>query len=309
MQEILITGINGFVGRHLAQELVAQGWNVIGLGHGPEPAPKVDKFISKYIDCDLTNQKAVSKLPLNEVQAVINLAGMAAVGQSFDEPDLYMKVNVGVLTTLCERIKQLGRKDLRILAISTGAVYAPNQSMPLTENSLVSSASSPYAASKVAMEAVGQSFRAEGYDCVIARPFNHIGPGQAQGFLLPDLYEKIRSVKGSKIRVGNLQTQRDYTDVRDIARAYMALATKDRLEHAIYNVCSGKPVPGTTLFEKLKIACNRIDLRTVEDENLFRPSDSPILYGDNSRIYRETGWQPTIPLEQTIRDFVAAASA
>ncbi len=306
MSTILVAGVNGFVGHHLTRELATQGHEVIGVGREAEPTSNIREAVSDYFVCDTTDYDSVSKLPLNEVAAIINLAGLAAVGKSFDEPDVYMRVNVSVLTTFCRRIRDMNRKDLRMIAISSGGVYASGQPMPLTEDSAVDASSSPYAASKLAMEQAAREFRNNGFDCVIARPFNHIGPGQAPGFLLPDLYAKIKEVKGSEIRVGNLETRRDYTDVRDVARAYLALATQDKLSHAVYNVCSGLAIGGATVLDALKEACNLPDLQYTIDKEQFRPSDSPVLYGNNSRIKNETGWQPRIPLTQTVQDFVAA---
>lgn len=303
----MVTGVNGFVGYHLAENLHSNGWGVIGVGHDPGPAPRIKQIVTEYINCDLTDYAAVSSLPLGSVRAVINLAGLAAVGKSFDEPDLYMKVNVGVLATLVQRTKELGRKDLRIVAISSGAVYASGQAMPLNEESITDPSSSPYAASKLAMEKKAKTFRAEGFDCIIARPFNHVGPGQIEGFLLPDLYAKVKAAEGSEIHVGNLETQRDYTDVRDVARAYTALASQDTVSHDVYNVCSGKATSGRQLLELLKREMDFPDLDIVIDEKLFRPSDSPILYGDNSRLRKETDWQPALSLEQTVHDFTKAA--
>lgn len=308
MPKILVTGVNGFVGKHLVRELNKDGIEVIGLSRDKSPNASIKPFLASYRSCDLTKQQDVNSLDFTNISAVVNLAGLAAVGRSFDEPDLYMDVNVSVFTSIANRIRNSGRTNLRLIAISTGAVYAPGQSLPLTEKSAVTKESSPYAASKLAMEKAALKFRSEGFDCVIARPFNHIGPGQDTGFLLPDLYKKIRSAEGSRIKVGNLETQRDYTDVRDVARAYMALATAQNLRYDTYNVCSGTPLSGHEMLEKLKAACQRSDLRTIVDKTLFRPSDAPVLYGANSRLRAETGWQPTIPLEQTIADFVSASS-
>lgn len=304
MVNVMVTGINGFVGGHLARELHSQGFGVIGVGHEPAQAVGLRDITADYINCDVTDYKAVKKLPLEQVKAVINLAGLAAVGRSFDEPELYMKVNVGVLATFCSRLKELDRKDVRIIAISSGAIYASGQAMPLTEESLTDGTTSPYAASKLAMEEVAKEFRNQGFDSVIARPFNHIGPGQAPGFLLPDLCAKVASTQGSEIKVGNLETQRDYTDVRDVVRAYVALATNDTLKHEVYNVCSGQPVSGITMLDVLKAVYGRPDLQTMVDSSLFRPSDAPVIYGSNSQLTAETSWQPTIPLEQTVKDFV-----
>lgn len=309
MTEILVTGVNGFVGHHLASELIAQGYKVVGMGREKFAATRLAGVLEDYISCDFTKREDVVKIPFARLGGIINLAGLAAVGPSFDNPDLYLDVNVSVLSTMCEQIKKLGLHDLRIVAVSSGAVYASGQPMPLNELSQTDKTSSPYAASKIAMEDYASKFRDDGFDCVVARPFNHIGPGQLNGFILPDLYEKIVSSVDNTIRVGNLQTQRDYTDVRDVARAYISLATSQRLTSPIYNVCSGKAISGEELLIAVEKACDKTNLEVVVDDKLFRPSDSRVLYGDSSRLREQTGWAPTISLEQTIADFVTSRQA
>ena len=304
MSRVLITGVNGFVGHHLAHELSAQGYEVVGVGRESAPATGLGSILKEYVPCDLTKSEDVSRLPFSELDAVINLAGLAAVGQSFDNPKLYMDVNVAVLSVMCDQIEKLGLKNLRVVAISSGAVYASSQEMPLTESSKTDADSSPYSASKLAMETYAKEFKKKGYDCVIARPFNHIGPGQLGGFLLPDLYEKLQLSPDGVLRVGNLQTERDYTDVRDVAKAYIALATSEKLTHDTYNVCTGRAISGERLLKTLADASHKTDVKVVVDDKLFRPSDSPILFGDNSRLKEDTEWSPAIPLEQSVADFV-----
>src|SRR5690606_2879114 len=122
--------------------------------------------------------------------------------------------------------------------------------LPLTEDSKLTENSSPYSQSKKLMEEAAQNLRSQGLDCVVARPFNHIGPGQLGGFLVPDLYEKIRvaSKSGGNILVGNLKTKRDYTDVRDIVKAYADLAASETLDYDVYNVCSGQSRSGEEIL-------------------------------------------------------------
>lgn len=304
MSNILVTGVNGFVGQHLAKEIAASGHTVFGVSRENKVTPEIKSVITEYIACDLTKTKDVENIPFSELDAVINLAGLATVGQSFDKAELFMEVNVAVLSVMCARIRQLGLKKLRIIAASTGTVYSPKQDMPLTENSAVDGLLSPYAASKLAMEEYANKFYEEGFDCAVVRPFNHIGPGQAPGFIIPDLYEKVVNPTGNKMMVGNLETQRDFTDVRDVARAYILLATKKSLGHLTYNVCSGRYFFGLEILQTIMKVCDRTDIETVVDKELFRPSDTPILFGDNNRLHKETGWSPTIPLEQTILDYV-----
>ncbi len=307
MAKILVTGVNGFVGQHLALELKVNGHEVVGLGHSGPADPSIADVLTAYYRCDLTNHEEVALLELKGIDAVINLAGLANPGNSFKNPQHYMKVNVEVFTNLANSfITQ--NASARIIAISTGAAYDPQQPMPLDENSKTTNKGSPYAMSKLAMEDAAQGFRAKGLDCLIARPFNHIGPGQEPGFLVPDLYAKILGArnKAEPIRVGKLETKRDYTDVRDVVKAYAALALAPTLEHGIYNVCSGVSRTGMSILELLLETTGQKGQLEVEiDESLVRPNDPPDLRGSYERLSQELGWQPTIQFEQTVRDFVA----
>lgn len=308
MEKVLVTGVNGFVGGHLVNELLSQGFEVVGVGREEQLGPDLASKVSKYYVCDLADYESVKKIPLTDVKAVINLAGLAAVGPSFDNPELYMRINTAVLDTVCKAALEQGAKDLRIISISSGAIYSSNQPMPLTEESKLAPESSPYAASKIAMEKLSLDYRDQGLDCVVARPFNHIGPGQLEGFLLPDLYKKVTEslATNTPLLVGNLTTRRDYTDVRDVVKAYAKLISSDSLQHGIYNVCTGKSVSGEEILAKLLAELGTENLKPQVDESLFRPSDSPELYGDNTRLKTDTGWEPQIPIKQTIKDFVAS---
>jgi len=305
-KNIVVTGVNGFVGQHLARTLHEAGHQVIGIGHNDALHPSLDGIAITYYPCDLTDPGQVSKLPLKNVDAVISLAGLAKVGDSFANPDLYMQVNVNVLSVLCEKLL-VEKSTARIIAVSTGAVYRADQAMPLTESSDLITTGSPYALSKIAMEQAAARFREEGLDCVIVRPFNHIGPGQGSGFLVPDLLQKIiqASKTGEAIKIGSLTTRRDYTDGRDVVRAYADLALAENLHHSTYNVCSGESIEGQRILDLLLAATGQAGKVTIEqDPSLLRPDDPKELYGSNQRLHNETNWQPTIPLEQTIHDIV-----
>jgi GDP-4-dehydro-6-deoxy-D-mannose reductase len=308
MPKVIVTGVNGFVGGHLTDDLIRQGFDVIGVGREEQSVPQLAEKLSAYYACDLADYESVKKLPLTDAKAVINLAGLAAVGPSFDNPELYMRINTAVLDTVCKAAMEQGAMDIRILSISSGAIYSPKQPMPLTEESLTAPESSPYAASKIAMEELSLKYRTEGLDCVVARPFNHIGPGQMEGFLLPDLYKKVTEsqASGEPLLVGNLTTKRDYTDVRDVAKAYVKLIASERLTHGIYNVCTGRSVSGEEILAELLNELRLTDVQPQVDESLFRPSDTPELFGDNTRLKADIDWSPEIPIEQTIKDFVAS---
>jgi len=307
MLKIIVTGVNGFVGGHLVRELKSRGHEVVGLGREDAPTQVVRELADTYEICDLTDEAQIAALNLEGIDAIINLAGLANVGASFGAEDLYKKVNVDVLAKLGERLLALKSKT-RLVAISTGAVYNPGQPMPLTEESRVISEGSPYALSKLSMEKVARDLRGRGLDCVIVRPFNHTGPGQAPGFLIPDLFQKLTKFKesGEVVRVGNLKTKRDYTDVRDIVKGYTDLAVAETLEHDMYNICSGKSRSGQEILDMMLRAMDlegKIEVNV--DQSLIRPTDPTELYGSNQRLREETGWEPQIPLDQTIQDFVS----
>lgn len=305
---ILITGVNGFVGKHLTRELASRGLEVVGVGNAEsEPHPEIASLLEAYIMCDITQANEVQKLPLSSIGCVINLAGLANVGASFDNPELYMKVNVDVLRVLGGSLYELN-PSARMIAVSSGALYDPNQLMPLSEASAVVSGGSPYAQSKLAMEQAAQDLRDVGQDCVVVRPFNHIGPGQGLGFLIPDLAQKLKSAdpESPSIAAGNLTTIRDYTDVRDIVKAYADLATSSSLNHSLYNICSGVGQSGEDIVKALCVALDiNFDHLTINvDQSLIRPTDPAKIIGDSSRLQSDTGWRPSIDLQQTVQAIV-----
>jgi GDP-4-dehydro-6-deoxy-D-mannose reductase len=309
LRRVMVTGANGFVGRHVIADLVGRGISVVAVGHADERPPET--VATDYFACDLADLDQVQKLPLGEVGAVINLAGLAAVGQSFSQRDRYLAVNVGVLDTLCTVAMQRRLVELRILAISSGAVYAAGQPMPLSESARVDPTSSPYAESKLAMEERARTYRTAGLDCVVVRPFNHIGPGQSPGFLVPDLVAEIHRAQAQRVplRVGNLSTRRDYTDVRDVAAAYVALAAADGLARETYNVCTGRSLSGTEILDAILEELGLSDMPVTVDPSKFRPSDQTEIVGDAGRVKGELGWKPAIPVRRSIRDFVMAGGS
>ncbi len=308
MQTVLVTGVNGFVGEHLVKELTDQSYSVIGVGREANAQLGITDLLLQYVSCDLINETQVSQLPLAKADAIINLAGLAQVGASFKDPEAYQHVNVAVLTVIGGELLRQGLSP-RVVAISTGAVYQASQPLPLTEDSELIREGSPYALSKVAMEMATKSLQNKGLDCIIARPFNHLGPGQGRGFLLPDLYAQIVAAKktGQPIKTGNLKTKRDYTDVRDVVKAYVQLAISETLRQRTYNVCSGKSVSGETILNLLlEITNSTKQVQMEQDPALLRPNDPIDIYGSYQRLKTETGWQPTIAIKKTIQDFIAA---
>lgn len=296
---ITITGINGFVGHHLAHRLAQKNISVVGIGREPTVQPSLKDLGIEYHPADLTKEWP----PLKDIDAIIHLAGLAAVGPSFDNPQQYINLNSAMMTHMCEYFLTQDKKP-RILSISSGAIYDPQQPLPITEQSNVGF-TSPYAVSKILTENQCHYYHNRGLECIVVRPFNHIGPRQAPGFIVPDFFQRISEAKaGDIIKVGNITTKRDYTDVRDIADAYTRLALAPKLSHTLYNVCSGKSISGQEILDMIKTAMKKPDIKFEIDSSLVRPTDIMDIYGDSSRLREELGWQPTHTVEQAVNDFV-----
>ncbi len=307
MANVLICGVNGFVGRHLTKELTARGVSVHGIGR--EEVPLTSK-LSSYQSADLSDPKNVSNLQLINYDSIINLAGLANVGASFANPEMYIDLNVRVHTTLYDALIENNIRS-RIIAVSSGAVYDPFSPMPLGESSPLAEeqATNPYSISKQRMEKALLNYSGSGLECIVVRPFNHTGPGQLPGFLVPDLSAQIKKFvkSGETIQVGNLNTKRDYTDVRDIVKAYadLALAPKDTIKNSLYNICSGRSRSGEEILRNLLTAfeINENDVSIQVDKSKIRPNEIKDIFGDYSRINEDVGWSPTYDLETTMRDF------
>lgn len=296
MKKIMVTGANGFVGTHLLKELLLQNFEVMAIGGKIENVTDEDLNV-EIIETDLTNPTKTNMLNFKNIDAVIHLAGIAAVGPSFNEPLKYINTNIGIQINLFESAII---QDLRprFLIISSGSLYDPSAGLPLNEKSLVAP-NSPYAVSKLGQEQMAQYYSSRGFECIIARPFNHIGPGQNLGFILPDLAKQVIGIE-NKVQVGNLDAKRDYTDVRDIVKAYRLLIEKG-LSGEIYNICSGKPISGNSLLKKLIRQSGR-NVEITEDPEKMRPTDSPIIYGSHDKLTKDTGWIPEIDINTTIKD-------
>jgi GDP-4-dehydro-6-deoxy-D-mannose reductase len=296
---ILVTGAAGFVGTHLANELVSNGhYAIAAVNHGEKPSPLYGQVA--YADLSIKNEVA-NNIDFTKINAVIHLAGLAAVGPSFDDPLKYLNINVGIELNLYEAcIKQGCRPNM--LIVSSGMLYDPTEPMPLKEDSAILP-SSPYAVSKVSQEVFAKYYSKRDFNSIIARPLNHIGPGQKGGFIVPDFAMQIASAERgeiSSIRVGDLTSKRDYTDVRDIVRAYRLLAEKGH-PNETYNICSGNSHSGQDILDGL-LAASDAKVTTEKDPERMRPSDIPEIYGSHDKITQDTGWEPSISLEKSLED-------
>jgi len=299
---IIITGGQGFVGQHLVKELLEHNdakltvWDRVTAGL-PEEVAGLDMDITKP-DTYLSNLKEIQPTWL------IHLAAIAKVGSSFEQAELIKQVNVVGSRLLLEAVKQVS-PDTKVVAISSADIYGRGSAEPLSELPLTeANPPNPYAASKLEVEKmIEQSFN----DFVIrVRPFPHIGPGQATGFVTADFASQIASIEAGQqapvMSVGSLKAQRDFTDVRDVVRAYRLLLDRGKIGE-VYHVATGAAVSiQYILDELLKLSAANIEVKN--DPNLMRPTDIPVLVGSAKKIKAATGWQATIPLSQSLQDIL-----
>lgn len=303
MRRVLVTGANGFVGQHLTKELSDNGLEVIGVG-GKQGSGEKPGNLTGYLILDLLDKDALRAIDFQHIDYVVHLAGLAAVGPSFDDPMQYINTNIGIEANLFEAALAQNAKP-RFLIISSGALYDSKAPLPLSETSAVVP-SSPYAVSKLGQEQMAQYYERRSFEIIIARPFNHIGPGQNPGFIVPDLAQQIVAFergKTAEVMVGNLDAKRDYTDVRDIARAYRLLLKKGHPGET-YNICSGLSHSGHDILKGL-LRASGAKPSITQDLSKMRPSDTPEIYGNPEKLASHTGWHPEISLEDSLRDAIA----
>ena len=295
----LITGISGFAGRHLAALLNEKGYEVHGIDRNG-----ADVTGSAVYVCDVLDREKLRSIASRvEPEAIFHLAAFSSVEKSFSEPELARKVNVEGTGNVLEAAS-LCRNDPVVLAVSSLQVYGKPDRVPISEAAELRP-ENPYGESKAEQEKVClEYFRNRGLKVIIARSFNHTGTGQPADFVWPNFTKQIAEIEKGKrdvLRVGNLDVERDFSDVRDVVRAYELAAVKCRPGEA-YNVCSGKPINIGNMLETLK-SFSTTDVRVVVDRNRIR-KESAALYGDNSKLSGETGWKPEIPFETTLRELL-----
>lgn len=290
----LITGGGGFVGHWLAAHLREEGDHVVAIDR----------------EVEITDPAAVSvAVAAAAPDAIYHLAALSHVGQSWEAPLEVLRVNVLGTAAVLEAAVRCATAP-RVLVTSSAEVYGTVTDpalLPLDETAPTAPVT-PYAASKLAAEAVvSQAFHGRGLPVVTVRPFNHVGPGQSDQFAVAALARRIveADARGEgAIPVGNLGARRDFTDVRDVVRAYRLLVLAGE-PGAVYNVCSGTDVAISEIAGILqRLAGRSVELRP--DPDLMRPIEVPVLRGDPARLTAATGWAPTIPLERTLADVLSS---
>ena len=294
----LVTGASGFVGRHLCAHLAACGDDVIPSDRHPQPGETALDVTDRSGTLDAVTSIAPD--------VVYHLAGWSDVGGSWLEPVATLRANAEGTLNLLEAARRASTQ--RVLVISSADVYGAvaDEDLPITEDHPMRPVS-PYAASKIAADFLAVQARlGYGQDVVRARAFNHLGPGQSNRFVTSALASRIVANErdgGVEVPVGNLAARRDFTDVRDVVRAYRLLVERGTAGEA-YNVCSGTAVAIQQLADRLLALAQR-PMRLVVDPERYRPVDVPAVVGDASRLRKETGWQPEIDLDTTLADVLA----
>jgi GDP-4-dehydro-6-deoxy-D-mannose reductase len=300
----LVTGAAGFVGCHLVRALLAEGCEVFGALQPGHAAPAGGAGV-RWLEMELTSSPSIAAaLAAARPDRVYHLAGQASVGESLRDPLATWEVNATGTLRLAEAV----RGDTRLLFVSSAEVYGvvPEAGQPIAESRRLHP-TNPYAASKAAAEmAVLEAAHAHGTHVVIARSFNHTGPGQDPRFALAAFASQLAAIRAGAaepvLRVGNLQARRDYLDVRDVARAYLTLL-ETGAPSTVYNVATGEAHAMAELVQTL-VDLSGTGARVEVDPARVRPLDVPLLSGDPAAL-RALGWAPAIPLRRTLADLLA----
>ncbi|MBQ6154391.1 GDP-mannose 4,6-dehydratase [bacterium] len=301
MTKILITGGTGFVGTYLCQ-LLKQEQPDAQLILTTQHARHNDDGVQLEV-LDLGDAQAVTELiKRTKPDQIYHLASIASVSDSFSQPAKVLQNNFQLTLNLLEALRQFSPQS-RLLLVSSADLYDHTDPAPIDENRQLNVVN-PYAASKATQDVMGQAYaKSFGLPIIIVRPFNHIGPGQKLGFVVADFASKVAQAQADptarEIKVGNLEAQRDFTDVRDVVKAYYLLMQKAPTGE-IYNLGSGKAVSIQGILDTL-ISFADVPVKVTIDPAKIRPVDAPLIIADASKA-RSLGWQPTIPLEQTLRD-------
>ncbi len=284
----LVTGGSGFVGLHLCAALRDAGDTVL------------------LSEADITDREAIlAEFAAAEPDVVYHLAAQADVGASWDRPVETFRVNAEGTLNVLDAARLAGAS--RVLAITSADLYGrlTEADMPITEAQPLRPVT-PYGASKAAADMLCvQAGLGYGLDVVRVRAFNHLGPGQSDQFVASAIASRIAAAERDgtdRVKVGNLDARRDFTDVRDVVRAYRALMLDGEAGEA-YHVCSGVDRSVRELADIL-IGHSSADIILEPDPELMRPVDLKVLRGDNTKISERTGWSPTIPIEQTLADLL-----
>lgn len=300
--KVLITGASGFVGKYMVEFLG---------NHNIEVIPTVrsgDGLQGSHIEMDVMDSQQTERI-LSDYRPthIIHLAGKSSVRESWINKEDYISINTIGTMRLLDAVRN-SRSSCRVLSVGSSEEYggADNTKLPVREDNCLRPMS-PYGVSKVSAGMLAiQYAKAYQMDVIHVRTFNHIGPKQNLGFVTQDFAKQIADIEKDLrepiIKVGNLDAIRDFTDVRDIVKAYLAVLENGKTGE-VYNVCSGEGVPIHSILDQLITMSNKL-VRIEVDQSKLRPSDVPSLIGDNTKLIMDTGWRRNISLSDTLFDIL-----
>ena len=292
----LITGSSGFIGSHLTSELEANGYEVVRSDL---------KETKDTVAMDIMNPEMIqSVLEKHQPDVIINMAGQANVGLSWKKPQLTVQLNTVGLINILDTVRAVNPK-IRVIAVGSSDEYGnlKENGANVTEDISVKPIT-PYAISKQAQELFAQLYvRSYGMDICMIRLFNLGGPGQAKGYIISDFSSGIAEVEAGKkefMSVGNLESARDFTHVKDACRAVRLIVEKGHTGE-VYNISSGVTHKAQEVLDKLVVMA-KIPVEVRQDPVRMRPSDTPVVCGNHDKLTAHTGWQPKLGLDQILED-------
>ena len=311
MERVLITGITGFVGSHLAELLLTKGLEVYGTERWRSRTENIEhiKDKIKLIKTDMRDAHSVETL-ISKVQPdyVFHLAAQSFVPMSWSAPTETLETNAMGTINLFEAVRK-SKLDTKIHVAGSSEEYGMvyENELPIRETNPLRPLS-PYGVSKVTQDMLSYQYnKSYGLKIVLTRAFNHTGPRRGEVFATSNFSKQVaeieKSLKKPVIEVGNLDAKRDFSDVRDVVKAYwLSLHKCDFGE--VYNICSGKAISIQELLDMILGFSEVKNIKVVQDPSRMRPSDVPILEGNCDKFKKKTGWKPEIPLERTIEDLL-----
>lgn len=303
MPKSLITGVNGFAGTHLNNLLLNEGHEVFGV---VKPSHDNNED-SHHFPVDILDYEGLKNV-IDKVSPdyIFHLAAFTSPSVSFSNPSETITNNIGGQLNVLEAVKELQLLSTRILVVSSAEIYGQVKEgeLPINESTPLRP-TSPYAVSKIAQDFLGlQYFLSQKLQCIRVRPFNHVGPYQAPSFAIPSFARQIAEIEKGKqdpiMRVGNLDAKKDFTDVRDVVRAYLLLMEKGEAGE-VYNIGSGRSYKMSEILDML-LSFARKEIIVETDPSLIRPIEIPELRCDYHKLHHTTAWKPEISLEQSLQD-------
>lgn len=300
--DALVIGAGGFVGNYLIQELYSRNFSV---GATILPRESVRSKNCEVFTLDILNESEIKNLlRTHQPKYIYHLAAQSSVAVSWKNPHLTIDVNIKGVLNLLEAVRSIPEYYPRILLVGSGEEYGAvkPEICPVSEESPIQPAN-PYAVSKACQNMLGTMYaKSYGMGIVMARAFNHIGVGQSPTFVASDFALQIAEIEAGfrspVIQVGNLSAKRDFSDVRDIVRAYVLLMEKGCAGET-YNVGSGHAVSIQELLDTL-LNLSTVSIAVEQNPDRMRPSDVPVIEADTSKLRKDTGWTPEYSLEETL---------